>query len=294
VDILHLHHPNPLGDLAFALSGTRIPMVMTYHSDVVRQKRLLRLYGPLQNHVMGRCACIMPTSPDYLESSPWLANHRDRCRVVPLGIDLSALLSVERLPERVSAMRASWPGGNGPVVLFTGRLRYYKGLHFLIEAMRKVKPPARLLIGGDGPDRKRLEKLVDQLGLGNRVYFLGTIPDELLPVVLHAADVYCMPSHLRSEAFGLSQVEAMACGLPVVGTDLNTGVRFVNKHGESGLIVPPGDPSALAEGINRLLQDDSLRNALAEGARKRVQRLFTAQVMGENLRKVYREVLAQA
>jgi rhamnosyl/mannosyltransferase len=126
------------------------------------------------------------------------------------------------------------------------------------------------------------------------VYFLGTIPDELLPVVLHAADVYCMPSHLRSEAFGLSQVEAMACGLPVVGTDLNTGVRFVNKHGESGLIVPPGDPSALAEGINRLLQDDSLRNALAEGARKRVQRLFTAQVMGENLRKVYREVLAQA
>jgi rhamnosyl/mannosyltransferase len=137
----------------------------------------------------------------------------------------------------------------------------------------------------------RLAGLVKRFGLEDRIFFLGTIPDEELPVVLHAADIYCMPSHLRSEAFGLSQVEAMACGLPVVGTDLDTGVRFVNRDGESGLVVRPGDSGALAEAINRILADDALRNALGDGARKRVQRLFTAGRMAENLKAVYQEVL---
>jgi glycosyltransferase involved in cell wall biosynthesis len=292
VDLIHLHHPNPLGDLAYALSRTRLPVVMTYHSDVVRQKRLMRLYSPLQNFVMGRCKVIMPTSPDYAESSSWLRMHRERCRVVPLGIDTEALQGGADLGDRVARVRAGWPGGPGPVILFTGRLRYYKGLHFLVEAMLHVQKDARLVIGGDGPDRARLAGMVERLGLQNRIHFMGTMSDEDLPAVLRAADIYCMPSHLRSEAFGLSQVEAMACGLPVVGTDLDTGVRFVNKDMESGLVVPAGNPMALADGLNRLLGDDGLRNALGDGARKRVQRLFTAGRMGESLKQVYRSVLS--
>jgi rhamnosyl/mannosyltransferase len=294
VDLIHLHHPNPLGDLALLLSGTKLPVVMTYHSDVVRQKKLMLLYGPLQKWMMGRCARIMPTSPDYGDSSEWLQMFRERLRVVPLGIDVEALWEEPSSEERTltAQVRSDLLGATGRLlVVFTGRLRYYKGVEYLLEAMALLPEEVCLGIGGDGPDGARLREIAGRLGLGTRVRFLGTLTDEEQRRLLRAADIYCMPSHLRSEAFGLSQVEAMAMGLPVVGTDLDTGVAFVNQHGKTGLIVKRASGEALAEGIRKLGEDEDLRRRLGELARQRVEKEFTAGVMGRRVLEVYREVL---
>jgi len=260
---------------------------MTYHSDVVRQKNMMRLYGPLQERTMRRCALIMPTSPNYVESSEWLQRHRSKCVVLPLGIDLNRFGVTPEVSTAAEAIRARYPG---PIVLFVGRLRYYKGLHFLVEAMRSVN--ATLLLGGTGPEQERLAAQVRDANLDGRVHLLGDLSEEQLVSYLRAADVFCMPSHLRSEAFGLSQIEAMACGLPVVSTDLPTGVPYINRHGETGLIVPPADPARLALAINELLQNGELRRTLGQQAKVRATTEFGAQRMCEQLMGVYNQVLA--
>jgi glycosyltransferase involved in cell wall biosynthesis len=287
-DLLHMHHPNPTGDAALLLSGFHGPVVMTYHSDVVRQRQLMRLYGPLQERTMRRCDVIMPTSPNYIESSEWLQRHRDRCTVLPLGIDLSRFSMTADVEAAAARVRARYPG---PIVIFVGRLRYYKGLHFLVEAMRNVN--ATLLLGGTGPEQDRLAQQIRDLNLEERVHMLGDLSEEQLVAHLRAADVFCMPSHLRSEAFGLSQIEAMACGLPVVSTDLPTGVPFINRHRETGLIVPPAAPAPLGAAINELLQNEQLRYAMGAQAKTRATTEFGAQRMCSQLMDVYNQVLGR-
>ena len=285
-DILHFHHPNPTGDLARLLARPSAPVVMTYHSDVVRQKWAMAIYGPLQDWMMRNTEVIMPTSPDYMESSPWLRRHLPRCKVVPLGIRVEELDASAETDELAAVIRKRYPG---PLVLFVGRLRYYKGLHFLVEAMATV--PGTLLIAGTGSIQQDLMSLASSLGVSERIHFLGDISEEEKRVYYYAADVFCMPSHLRSEAFGLSQVEAMATGLPVVSTRIASGVPFVNQDGVSGLTVEPANPVALAEAINAILEDNSLRERLAAGARNRARTMFTAQRMCQDVMAVYDSVL---
>ncbi|MGB9692343.1 MAG: glycosyltransferase [Candidatus Sumerlaeaceae bacterium] len=287
-DLLHFHHPNPTGDIAFLLGGIRKPYVITYHSDVVRQRAAMAAYGLVQEQMMRRAAVIMPTSPNYIESSVWLRRHRDKCRVVPLGI---ALQRFEKTPERQrKAAQIREQFGGRPIVIFVGRLRYYKGLHFLVEAMRHVE--AQLLIVGVGPEQERLFLQARAAGVDKRVHFLGDLDDEDMICHLYAADVFCLPSHLRSEAFGLCQIEAMACGLPVVSTALDTGVSFVNQHGVTGFVVPPADPLALASALSRLLADDDLRPLFGAAAKQRAAELFSAERMCQKLHEVYWHVLA--
>jgi rhamnosyl/mannosyltransferase len=288
-DILHFHHPNPTGDVAYLLTRPAAPMVMTYHSDVVRQRFAMVLYGPVQERIMRACRVIMPTSPDYMESSPWLRRHRDRCRVVPLGIEISRFEPSPAVMERAAAIRGHY---DGPIVVFVGRLRYYKGLEFLVRAMADVA--AHAVIIGTGPDGERLRSIAREAGTADRVHFVGDLPDDEVVHHLHAADVFCMPSHLRAEALGLSMIEAMACGLPVVSADIASGVRFVNEDGVTGLRVAPASPAALAAALNRLLGDPGLRRRLGEGARSRARALFSADAMCRNLETVYRSVLGAA
>ena len=158
--------------------------------------------------------------------------------------------------------------GEGPWLLFVGVLRYYKGLQYLLEAMPAI--PARLMIVGDGPMGPDLRAQAQSLGLGDHVVFAGRVSDAELPGYYHAADIFILPASERSEAYGLVQVEAMASGLPVVCTELHTGTTFVNRHGESGLVVPPKDPAALASAIVTLLEDRALRQRLAEGRARAV------------------------
>jgi rhamnosyl/mannosyltransferase len=306
-DLAHLHFPYPPGDLAAMALPNRTPLVVTYHSDIVRQRALLQAYRPLMELTLRRAARILPTSPNYLVSSPFLRRHAARCVVTPLGIDAERFAHAD--PRKVAQVRARYAVDHRqttndqsesdaysylafdamPLVLFVGRLRYYKGLHILLDAMPRVR--AKLLIGGGGPERERLERQAAQLGIADRVHFLGDIPDDELPVLFRSADVFVMPAHLRAEALGLAQIEALASGLPCVSTELGTGTSFANRHGETGLVVPPGDAPALAAALNTLLADSELRQRFGAAGRERVASLFSRAHMVDSIERIYRDVL---
>ncbi len=283
-DIYHLHFPYPLGEIAYLLRP-RGRLVITYHSDIVRQRTLLRLYRPLLRRLLGRADAILVTSPQYLASSPFLRAVARKCRLVPLGIDLERFDAFD--PGQVEAWRAKL---GTPLILFVGRFRYYKGLDYLVEAVR-LMPEGRVALVGTGPEEPRLRRLVAEYGLGSRVVFLGELPDGELAAVYRAADVYVLPASERSEAFGISLLEAMAAGLPVVSTELGTGTSYVNRHGETGLVVPPRDPAALATALTGLLADPARRRAMGAAGRRRVELEFTLDRLVNDLLRVYREVL---
>jgi len=282
-DIAHVHSPFPPAEALQFLLGKSRATVLTYHSDVVRQRRLAHLYRPLMRRVLGSVDRILVSSPAHLDSQ-MLAEHRGKCQVVPFGIRLDRFASAE--PARVAELREMASGL--PLLLFVGVFRYYKGLQYLIEAMADVE--ALLVLVGSGPLEGELRQQVAELGLRERVRFAGRVADEDLPAYYRVADLFVLPSCEPSETFGIAQLEALAAGLPVVGTELGTGTTFVNRHGETGLVVPPKDARALAVAIKRLLGDDALRRRLGEGARGRAQ-LFDAERMLEEVTRVYQEVL---
>ncbi|MBI4514609.1 MAG: glycosyltransferase [Deltaproteobacteria bacterium] len=282
-DIIHLHLPNPAAVLAYLASGRNLPLVASYHSDIVRQKVLGRGFAPFLQRFLRRCVAIIVASPNYLDSSPVLQRHRQRCRVIPYGI---AGADFRESDERqVDGIRQRY---GSPLILSVGRLVYYKGLPYLIRAMGQVG--ARLLIVGDGPLRAILEQEAAALEVSDRVIFLGPVPD--VRPYYHAADVFVLASVARSEAFGIVQLEAMASGVPVVNTWLKSGVPFVSRNGRTGLTVPPEDPDALADAINLLLADKELRARCGAAARRRVQEDFSVETMVERTAQLYREVLA--
>jgi rhamnosyl/mannosyltransferase len=282
-DIVHLHFPNPAAILAYLASNHAGRLVVTYHSDIVRQKILGRAFRPVLEHFLRRASAIIATSPDYIESSPVLSRLRERCRVIPLGINAERFERVNE--EEVGRLRARF----GPrVVLSVGRLIYYKGFEHLIRAMRDVD--ARLLIIGEGPMRGALEREREALGeLRKRVVLLGDVGDAA--PYFRAADVFALASVARSEAFGIVQLEAMACGVPVVNTRLASGVPFVSVDGLTGITVAPEDSNALADALNKLLDDDNLRARYGEAGRRRVADEFNADLMAERTLRLYREVL---
>jgi len=283
-DITHLHFPYPWGEMAHLLLGRSRRTVITYQSDIVRQKALLQAYRPFMRRLLARADRVLVSSPNYVSSSPHLRNVAHKCTVIPLGIDLESLQNPAH--EGVKALRDQY---RRPLLLFVGVLRYYKGLGYLLEAMRQIE--ATLLVVGTGPMRGEWEAAARKLGVQDRVFFLGRVDDQHLAAFYQACDVFVLPASHRSEAFGLVQIEAMACGKPVVCTELGTGTSYVNVHGETGLVVPPRDPNALTVAINRLLADGPLRAQMGERGRERANREFCSEVMVDRVLKVYEEVL---
>ena len=287
-DILHLHTPNPMGMLAYLLARkpSHHRLVITHHSDVVRQAGLRRALSPLFAMTMERAKCIIATSPTYAETSRELAPYRDRVRVIPYGIDPEPYQD----PAHERAARDLRARFGDRVVLAAGRLIYYKGFEVLLGAMTHLN--AHLVIIGEGPLRETLRSQARALGIEARVTFAGEIHQSQIPAWYRAADVFAFPSTARSEAFGIVQLEAMASGLPVVNTQLDSGVPFVSLNEETGFTVPPRDPVALARAINSLLGDRELRARFGQRARQRVREVFTKARMGEQLRAIYREALS--
>jgi glycosyltransferase involved in cell wall biosynthesis len=284
-DIVHLHVPHPTALLTWLLSGCRGKLVVTYHSDIIRQRVLGKLIGPLQDLAYARAAAILVASPGLVAGSPVLARHRTRCVLVPFGLDLASFDRIH--PQAVAALRQRFPG---PLVLAVGRLIYYKGFEFLVRSMSRLSTPATLLIIGEGPLRSKLEAEVVALGLTGRVHFLGNVPDTT--PYYQACDLFVLPSVARSEAFGLVQLEAMACGKAVINTQIEgSGVPFVSRDGESGLTVPPADTDALTTALMRLLGDDALRSRFGRAGRQRVEEEFTSQRMVDRTLEVYRSVV---
>lgn len=294
-DITHLHFPYPIGELAHLFLGGSRCTVITYHSDIVRQRGLLLLYKPFLWRILHKAHRIIATNAAYVQSSPYLRRFASKVTVIPLGIPLDRFMdasaeAVTKIRQRYACRPLpSASGGEAPILLSVGRLRYYKGLDYLIRAMPQI--PAILLIIGSGPMERAWRSLAQEAGVADRVFFLGDIPDDELPAYYHAADLYVSPASHRSEAYGISILEALACGTPAVSTELGTGTSFVNLDGVTGLVVPPRDPQALASAINRLLADDPLRRRLGEAGRERVRRGFSAQTMVERIIGLYNEVL---
>jgi len=283
-DIIQIHWPNPGAVLAYLASGHKGRLLMTYHSDVVKRKISSAVFDPILNATMARCSAVIATSPDYVRTSPVLRKFPHLCHVIPYGIATDRLGAPNE--AAVSALRQKY----GPrMVLAVGRLVYYKGFEFLIQAMRSVN--GRLVIVGDGPLRERLRSLSLSLGVADRVELVGEkCGDDLVPY-FHATDVFALPSVARSEAFGIVQLEAMACGKPVVNTKIDSGVPFVSLHGITGLTVPPADAESLAAGINKLLNDDNLRFRYGKAAKQRVMDEFRLEVMMQRTCELYRQIL---
>jgi glycosyltransferase involved in cell wall biosynthesis len=288
-DLVHLHFPNPMGDLTYLLSGVRAPLVVSYHADIVKQRAYLPVYRPVIDHLFRRAARIIAASEEYAATSEFLRDYRDRTEINPYGIDTSSLALANGGRARVDQLRAQYGDRS---VLFVGVLRYYKGIDVLIRAMTEVN--GRALIVGRGIEGTALMALAEQLGVADRVVFLGEVPDAQLRALMHVADVFVLPSIDRCEAFGIVQLEAMACGKPVVSTDLPTGVRFVNQHEVTGLIVPPGDAHALAGALTRLLDDPALRSRMGDTGRARVTEKFDVARMVARTQAVYDDVLRES
>jgi len=286
-DILHFHFPNPTAELSLILSGIKKPYVVTYHSDIIKQKELLAFYSPFMFLFLRHANIIMPTSPNYFITSRTLQRFKNKCKVNFLGIDFNRFQDKERFSNAIFDIRQKY---GDRIIIFIGKMRYYKGLQYLIQAMKRVK--GTLLIVGEGePLESRMRALSKNLSLDDRVEFLGAINDEMRDTLLHASDLLVLPSIYRSEAFGLVLLEAMACGKPVISTELGTGTSFVNVHKETGLVVPPMDSNALANAINHLLGNKELCKKYGEAGKRRVQKHFTNDAMFEKTIKVYNEVL---
>jgi rhamnosyl/mannosyltransferase len=281
--LVHIHLPNPTAVLAYLASGYRGHLVVTYHSDTVRQKVLGPLFAPFLHKALRRAAAIIATSPDYRSTSPVLARHLGRCHVIPYGI---AVEQFERCdPAAAGEIRERY---GDRLILSVGRLVYYKGFEYLVRAMQEVR--GRLIIIGDGPLHQKLHQLVAELGLGDKVVLVGEVQNAQVTPYYHAADVFALASIARSEAFGIVQIEAMAAGLPVVNTQLDSGVPFVSLHQQTGLTVPPARPDQLAAAINRLLDNPDQRNAFGRAARLRAKREFTVDVMVARTLSLYDQI----
>ncbi len=268
-DVVHLHLPNPLAHLASLILPGSIKRVITWHSDIVRQKRLLAMYLPFLRRFTLRADALIAATPAHFSSSTQIPNTLpySKRHVIPYGRDFSDLAVTPLATELCTSLkdRAKSVSSSGHIIFALGRHVYYKGFDVLIEAMRHID--AQLILGGEGPLRAELQQQAERLGVTNKVSFTGPIPEAELAAYFNACDVFCLPSVERSEAFGLVQLEAMACGKPVVCTQLNNGVNVVNQAGVTGLAVPVRDATALAEALNMLLNDDALRSKLGQQAK---------------------------
>ncbi|MDD2707041.1 MAG: glycosyltransferase [Verrucomicrobiae bacterium] len=280
-DLIHLHHPCPMGVLALLFRKQCEPWICSWHSDIVRQKWLGASFAPFLRMFLSRCKHIVVATPRHVESSSVLRGFREKCVVVPYG-----MLLTNETPENDGGEAIRLQYGNR-LVLAVGRLVYYKGFEYLVEAMKEVD--AQCLIIGEGPWRERLERRIGVLGLASRVHLLGQVMD--LKPFYRAAEVFVLPSTCSSEAFGMVQLEAMAAGKPIVNTALPTGVPWVSPDGETGLTVPPRDAKALAGAINRLLGEPMLCRRLGAAGRRRVTEKFTQKQMVEGMLKLYADVL---
>jgi rhamnosyl/mannosyltransferase len=262
---------------------------MTYHSDIVRQKALGAVYGPLMRRTLRSMYAVVATSPAYARTSETLAAYvsRERLKTIPLGI-----IDYRDAPQPADAQRnvqtrlGLAPGE--PYFLALGVLRYYKGLHTLVEAARDVK--ARIVIAGSGPERDRLAALAQQHGASN-VVFAGQVTHDEKVALLKGCRAMVLPSHLRSEAFGMVLVEAAMFGKPMVCCEVGSGTSFVNEDGVTGWVVPAEAPDRLAAAMNQLVLDEALAHKLGGAARERYQRLFSGPALGNAYKSLYEDVL---
>jgi rhamnosyl/mannosyltransferase len=290
-DIIHVHLPNPMANLAVWLARPRGKLVLHWHSDIINQARAIKLYEPLQRWLLQRADAIIATSPPYAEGSPYLKPYLSKVHVVPLGIQPSRMEQpADALAQARRALRVRY--GQRPLVFAIGRMTTYKGFEVLIDAANALAQDALVVVGGGGELLGAHQQQVRDRGLEQRIVFTGRLSDLDVSAHMAEASVFCLPSTNRAEAFGMVLLEAMLAGLPIVATEIaGSGVPWVNIHGETGLNVPVNQAAALAEAINHLLNDPTLARQYGDAGRRRLALHFTADRMAEQTIEVYRRIL---
>ena len=287
-DIIHLHFPYPVGELATLWCGRARRLVVTYHSDIVRQRVLGRAYAPFARRLLSRADKIVLSNPTFLRNSPFVAAQAQKCVVIPFGQELERFAATPSLKARALEIRAQY---GERLALFVGTLRYYKGMDYLLAAMNEVNPGLQAIIAGSGPMEAQWKALARANGLNGRVHFVGRLSEEELPAYYRAARMFVLPSSHPSETWGIVQSEAMASGLPCICTELGTGTSYVNQDGVTGLVVPPRDPHALAAAMNRLDDNEAERTQMGDAALARAQAEFSHDVMIDRTLKLYERIV---
>jgi len=284
-EIVHLHTPNPLMLAAWWLAGNREPpLVVTHHSDVIKQKVLQRFVEPIEARVYSAAKLILSDSPNYMDGSAILQKHRHKVDVLPLGIDLDRFLN-PGIVEVQEANRLKEAHGD-PLWLMVGRMTYYKGYHVAIKALAETR--GKLIVVGNGPLETELKRQAQDLHVADRIVWMPAVSESQLVSLYHAATALWFPSVAKSEGFGLVQVEAMASGCPVINTDIpGSGVSWVSLDGVSGLTVAVGDVGSFAAAANRIAGENCLRARLSQGARERAEKEFDARVMVKRSLEIY-------
>lgn len=282
-DVVHYHFPWPFMDLAHFLARIKKPSLVTYHSDIVRQKHLLRLYQPLKHRFLQSVDTIVATSPNYMASSAVLDRYRDKTRVITYGLDRATY------PEPSQELMDQWRARVGDkFFLFVGVLRYYKGLHILLDAVEKLDYP--VVIVGAGPIEQELKEHAARLGL-KHVLFVGALDDPDKVALLKLCYAVAFPSHLRSEAFGISLLEGAMFGKPMISSEIGTGTTYINVDGKTGLVVPPSDPQALGVAMRALWENPALAAEMGARAAERYRELFTSEQMAASYSALYHELV---
>lgn len=288
-DIVHLHFPDPMSHLASMALPSSIPRVITWHSDIVKQKHLLKLYRPWQQRaILGAATIIAPTSAHFLSSKQIPDSYpREKRRIIPFGINYDRFRLTPEILAQAKAIRNSLPSKH-LIVFALGRHVEYKGFSVLLDAIALTN--AHLILGGEGPLTNKLKAQAQTLGITNRVSFTGRLTDLETVVRYYASDVFCLPSITQNEAFGLVQLEAMACERPVICTQLNNGVNVVNPHMLTGITVSPNKFIELADAINYLSQNPSLRTQLGENAKRNAEKKYSQVTMSLSHIDLYQKI----
>ncbi len=291
-EIVHVHLPNPMANLALQLARPSGKVVLHWHSDIINQERVLKLYQPFQTWMLKRADAIIATSHPYAEASPWLAPYQDKLHVVPLGIQPSRLQQpATALMEARKALRHRH--GARPIVFSIGRMATYKGFDVLIDTARLLDPDTLVVVGGGGELLHTFQRRVKDADLEERIIFTGRLSDLDVAAYMAEASLFCLPSTNRAEAFGMVLLEAMLAALPIVTTQIaGSGVPWVNVHGETGLNVPVNDSVALADALRQLIADPALARRMGDAGRRRFDTYFTADRMVDQTIDVYRKVLS--
>lgn len=271
-DLIIHHFPDPAGELAELLVNADRPKIVLYHSDVVRQKALKPFYDLETRIFLSRAKYIVATSPNYAQTSPILSQFKEKVRIIPLAVDTDFFTPEGPVHPILSQIRQE----GFSIVLYVGRFAYYKGLEYLVKAVPLLPQNVKVVLVGDGEEKPKLLSLVKELHLEERVVFVPPVKDEELPSIYRGADVFVLPSIARSEAFGLVACEAMACGVPVITTEIGTGTSFYNLHGQTGLVISPKDAMELSKAIMDLFRQG--REEFSSFARERIVNDFSQDV----------------
>ena len=286
-DIIHIHHPDPMACMALYFSGYDGRVILHWHSDILKQKYLLKLYKPFQDWLLRRADIIVGTTPIYVKESPFLKHVQHKITSFPIGTD-----PLDMKKGKPNYVRESYK--DKKIIFSLGRLVEYKGYEYLIDAALHLPDDYVILIGGTGPLRAKLQTQIDASKLNDKVKLIGFIEDKDLPFYYDACSLFCLSSVFKTEAFGIVQIEAMSCSKPVIATIIpGSGTYWVNAHNESGLNIEPGNSQELANAIINITSDEHTYDRYCRGARRRYEQHFTYNKMIDNCLNIYNRVLTQ-